>query len=271
MISFEEAEQAALVNNSELIVNDSIFDSEIRFICTSDMGWVMPINDISNALKLSKSTGHDVVSRNSHIFEPYLTSVRVTRMVNNQKSDNLKCLTREGMIMFLMKLTPDRMKDKDVASRVIEFQHWAVKIIGEKLDYYKVPQWWARREASKIKYKAMTEAIKDKIINNSDIPSDKQWLVYATEADMINVIIFGKTAKQAGCNQREKASHQQLDLIARFEDMNEGLIRLGVSIETRYDMITKIRDDLISNNRLPTDQFTNLLENNPGFSKYIGY
>ena len=54
-----------------------------------------------------------------------------------------------------------------------------------------------------------------------NVPEDKQWLIYASEADMLNVIVFGKTAKQAGCNQREGASQQQLDLITKFEEINE--------------------------------------------------
>lgn len=268
MIRFEEAEERALLTGQPLMVDDQIFGIDVRFICTADMGWVIPVVDISKALGIPKTTGSDLISRNKELFEPYLTIVRLTRSINNPTIDNIKCLTREGLIMFLMKLTPSRMDDKDVASRIMEFQQWAVSIIAEHLDYCKVPQWWARREAAKIKYRAMTDAIKDHIITD-EIPEDKQWLVYATEADMLNVVIFGKTASKAGCNQRNNASQSQLELLAKFEDMNEGFIRLGFSIGERYDMICRIRDQMIKHGRIPQNQLPEHIPEKP--VKYIVY
>lgn len=268
MIRFEEAEERALSTGQPLMMDDQIFGVDVRFICTADLGWVIPVIDISKALGIPKTTGNDLISRNKELFEPYLTTVRLTRSINNSTIDNVKCLTREGLIMFLMKLTPSRMEDKDIASRIVEFQQWAVSIIGEHLDYYRVPQWWARREASKIKYKAMTDAIKDHLITD-DIPEDKQWLVFATEADMINVVVFGKTKREAGCNQRDGASQSQLDILIKFEEMNEGFIRLGFPIGNRYDMICKIRDEMIRFARIPTNQIPEKIPDSP--NRYINY
>lgn len=265
MFDIEQAEEHSLKTGEPLIVNGETLGLPVRFICTPDMGWVVPVNDISSALRISKSTGQDLVSRNKDMFEPYVTTIRVKRLINNGMYDNVKCLTRDGIIMFLVKLTPSRMSDDNIANRIREFQHDAIKIIGDHLDYYKVPQWWARREAVKLKYKGMTDAIRDHLI--LDVPEEKRWLVYATEADMLNVVIFGKTAAEAGGNQRETASQSQLDLLEKLEEQNDGFIRLKFGIQIRYEMLCKIRDDLITRGR----SLAQIPESTPDYKRYVNY
>jgi len=267
MIRFEEAEERALLTGQPLMVDDQIFGIDVRFICTADMGWVIPVVDISKALGISKQSQSALLKSHENEFAPFLATVNLTLTSEHPRIVNLKCLTRDGITMYLMKLTPSRM-EPEVGKRISEFQIYVVKTFGEHLDYYKVPQWWARREAAKIKYRAMTDAIKDHIITD-EIPEDKQWLVYATEADMLNVVIFGKTASKAGCNQRNNASQSQLELLAKFEDMNEGFIRLGFSIGERYDMICRIRDQMIKHGRIPQNQLPEHIPEKP--VKYIVY
>ena len=267
MIRFEEAEELALANGGDIIINDVIFGIDVRFICTSELGWVIPVSDISKALGISKQTQSDILSKHKESFEPFVC-VRTLPTGLTSSLIQHKCLTRDGITMYLMKLNPSQMRNQEVGKRISEFQIYVVKTFGEHLDYYRVPQWWARREASKIKYKTMTLAIKDHLIT-ADIPESKHWLVYATEADMLNVVVFGKTAKEAGFNQREKASQSQLDILTKFEEMNEGFIRLGFPIGNRYEMICKIRDEMIRFSRIPTNQLPERIPDSP--NKYIDY
>jgi hypothetical protein len=53
--------------------------------------------------------------------------------------------------------------------------------------------WDVKREFAKINYKIHTDAIKEHLINDDDRYS---YLTYANEADMLNLIVFGKTAKE---------------------------------------------------------------------------
>ena len=265
MFDIERAEERSLKSGDPLIIDDKYNGIPVRYICTADMGWVIPVVDISKVLGIPKQTQSDIFKRNESEFKPFLTRVRVTRTVEQKFKDNLVCLTRDGMTMYLMKLTPSRMSDPDMGKRISEFQINVIKVYGQHLDYYKVPQWWARREAVKLKYKGMTDAVKDHLL--LDVPEDKQWLVYATEADMLNVVIFGKTASEAGFNQRETASHSQLDLLEKLEEQNDGFIRLQFGIQIRYEMLCKIRDDLITRGR----SLAQIPDITPSFRKYVTY
>lgn len=261
----EQAEERSLQTGDPLIIDDEFNGIPVRYVCTADMGWVIPVTDISKALGINKDTQSKVLSRGKNEFEPFLTRVYVTSTSKNKQKTNLPCLTRDGMTMYLMKLTPSRMNDPEIGKRISEFQIKVVKAFGEYLDYYKVPQWWARRESVKLKYKGMTDAINDHLVYN--VPEDKKWLVFATEADMLNVVIFGKTAKQAGGNQREKASQTQLELLEKLEEQNDGFIRLEFGIQLRYELLCKIRDDLILKGR----SLAQIPEKTPEYRKYVDY
>ncbi len=56
--------------------------------------------------------------------------------------------------------------------------------------------WDFKRLLSKVNYRIHTDSIKDTIIPKLQIPKDKEWLVYAEEADLLNIAVFGITAKQ---------------------------------------------------------------------------
>lgn len=258
MFDFREAEQTALESGRDLVVNSEIFGIKVRFICTVEKGWVAPVMDISSALGISKQSQSSLLKSHEIEFAPFLTTVNLTLTNEQSGSVKLKCLTRDGITMYLMKLTPSRMSDPNVGKRISDFQIFVVKTFGEYLDYVKIPQWWLRREAAKLRYLPMTDAIKDHLLEN--VPKEKQWLVYASEADMLNVIVFNKTAKEAGGNQRDSASNDQLELLAKLQEINEGLIRATLDKVLRYDMLCKIRDDMIAHNRLylpeaPSKQF----------------
>lgn len=265
MTSIESAEDYSLKTGEPLIVNGDAFGIPVRFICTADKGWVVPVVDISKAIGISKQSQSKMLKSHESEFKPFLTTVNLTLTVEQTRKVKHVCLTRDGITMYLMKLTPSRMEDPEVGKKISEFQIRVVKTFGEHLDYYKIPQWWARREAVKLKYRGMTEAIQDHLLIG--IPEDKQWLVYATEADLLNVIIFGMTAKEAGCNQRNTASSQTLALLEHLEESNHSLIRLKFPIHVRYEKLCELRDDLITHNRYQVQ----IPERALNYNQYVKY
>jgi hypothetical protein len=56
--------------------------------------------------------------------------------------------------------------------------------------------WSSYRWLSKINYKLHTDAIKNNIIADNDIHKNNEWKVYSSEADMLNVIVFGIKANE---------------------------------------------------------------------------
>ena len=92
--------------------------------------------------------------------------------------------------------------------------------------------WNLHRTLSKINYQIHTDAIKEHII--PDILSKEQAAqVYASEADVLNVALFGKTAKQwqtenpdAEGNMRDQATIEQLLVLANLESLNAEFIKM---------------------------------------------
>ena len=90
--------------------------------------------------------------------------------------------------------------------------------------------WNLNREVAKLNYRVHTDAIKSNILP-SDLTPEQMSCVYADEADMLNVVLFGMTAKQwreknkdKKGNMRDYASISQLLVLANMESYNSILI-----------------------------------------------
>ena len=99
--------------------------------------------------------------------------------------------------------------------------------------------WNMNREISKINYRIHTDAIKEHLIV-PELPKQYNNFTYATEADVLNVAMFGKTAKQwrdanpglAG-NVRDHATLQQLIVLSNMENLNAEMIKQGINRDNR--------------------------------------
>ncbi|PKM76175.1 MAG: DNA-binding protein [Firmicutes bacterium HGW-Firmicutes-15] len=99
--------------------------------------------------------------------------------------------------------------------------------------------WNLNRTIAKINYRIHTDAIKDVLIP-PDVTPQKQNITYANEADLLNVALFGVTAKEwrqanpdAKGNIRDEASLQQLIVLANMESLNAEFIRQGLPQKER--------------------------------------
>lgn len=141
---------------------------------------------------------------------------------------------------------------KDIA---FEFAMWIspefkVYLIREfqrlKDDEQKQIGWSAKRELSKINYRIHTDAIKHNLIP-AEVTQVQASIIYAEEADVLNVAMFGITARQwrethpdLKGNIRDYASINELICLANMENINALLIDEGVSQGERLLRLNQI-------------------------------
>ena len=106
--------------------------------------------------------------------------------------------------------------------------------------------WNLNRELSKLNYRIQTDAIKENLIPAALTPAQISY-TYASEADLLNVVLFGKTAKQwrdenpdHPGNIRDQASIYQLLVLSNMESYNAILIQQGKSQEERMHLLHEL-------------------------------
>ena len=128
-----------------------------------------------------------------------------------------------------------------------EFKIYMVKEFQRlKSEEEKLLGWSAKRELAKINYRIHTDAIKNKLIPNEVTAAQKSF-IYADEADMLNVAMFGLTAKQwresnpdRTGNIRDYASINQLICLSNMENLNAVFINDGLSQGERLEKLNRI-------------------------------
>ena len=111
--------------------------------------------------------------------------------------------------------------------------------------------WNLNRELSKLNYRIHTDAIKANLIPPELTPAQISY-TYASEADMLNVVLFGKTAKQwrdenqneVG-NIRDQATIYQLLVLSNMESYNAILIQQGTSQAERMKLLHELAVQLM--------------------------
>jgi hypothetical protein len=119
----------------------------------------------------------------------------------------------------------------------IEFKLYVIKefqrLKDEENDRLKL-NWNLNRTLAKINYRIHTDAIKENIIPEN-LSKEQINQIYANEADVLNVALFGKTAKQwrdenpdSEGNIRDYSTIEQLLVLANLESLNAEFIRMGL-------------------------------------------
>lgn len=123
-------------------------------------------------------------------------------------------------------------------------------------------EWNLQRTISKINYQIHTDAIKANLIPK-EITKQQCSFVYANEADMLNVALFGITAKEWRDNNTEKkgnirdeATLEQLVVLSNLESINAFFIQQNLSQHERLVQLNKVAitqmKSLLENNKLKT-------------------
>jgi len=107
-------------------------------------------------------------------------------------------------------------------------------------------EWNIQRTLAKINYHIHTDAIKEKLIPK-ELSKKEASIVYATEADLLNMALFGITAVQwridhpdSEGNIRDQATLEQLVVLTNLESLNAVLIEQGISQIDRLLQLNKI-------------------------------
>jgi hypothetical protein len=118
-------------------------------------------------------------------------------------------------------------------------------------------EWNLQRTLAKINYRIHTDAIKENLIP-AELSKAQINLVYATEADLLNMALFGKTAKQwrdenvgADGNIRDYATIEQLVILSNLESINALLIQQELPPSARLQQL----------NQIAITQMTSLMKN----------
>ncbi len=107
-------------------------------------------------------------------------------------------------------------------------------------------EWNLQRTLSKINYKIHTDAIKENLIP-SELSNQQISYIYANEADLLNVALFGMTAKQwrehfpdNEGNIRDSATLEQLVVLSNLESINALLIQQNLPQNERIFQLNKV-------------------------------
>jgi hypothetical protein len=141
-----------------------------------------------------------------------------------------------------------------------EFKYFLIREFQRLKESEKSLEWNLQRTLSKINYRIHTDAIRDEIIPRTLTREQAAW-VYADEADLLNVALFGQTARQwreqnpdSEGNVRDHARLEQLVVLSNLESINALLIRQGLGqseriVQLNATAITQMRS-LVGNREL---------------------
>lgn len=114
-------------------------------------------------------------------------------------------------------------------------------------------EWDVRRVMTKINYALHTDAVQKFVIPKSIKPLDKQHFEFAEEADVLNMALYGYTAKQwrdanpehsaKGKNMRDFSSITDLLIMSNLETLSAQLIQTNLTKQQRYAYLKKMADE----------------------------
>ena len=112
-------------------------------------------------------------------------------------------------------------------------------------------EWSAKRFLSKNNYLIQTDAVKNYLIPKGNYKENLEWLAYAEEADLLNVALFGFTAKAwreanpelaKSNNMRDFASINELTVLSNLETHNATMVREGKDKVERFKILKEIAE-----------------------------
>ena len=129
-----------------------------------------------------------------------------------------------------------------------EFQRY--KKLEAEANEYQI-DWNVHRMLTKSAYRVHTDAVQEILISEG-VESDSAGHIYATEADIFNIAVFGQTAAEwkrsnptSKGNLRDNASLEQLIVLSMLESQNALLIKQGKSLRERKEYLIKTSEELL--------------------------
>lgn len=111
-------------------------------------------------------------------------------------------------------------------------------------------EWNVKRILSKTNYHIHTDAVKNYILPHKNYEKDREWIIYAEEADVLNVALFNCTAKdwreanpelvKKSMNVRDIASINELAILSNLEALNAQMIKEKIAKYERFQKLCEI-------------------------------
>ena len=129
-----------------------------------------------------------------------------------------------------------------------EFKLYLIKEFQRLKEDENNRQWDYQRFLTKVNYRLHTDTIRDHILPALQAPKNREWVIYADEADLLNMAVFGQTARQwreanpelaKNGNMRDYADIIQLNVLANLESLNSVLIERKVDKEKRFQLLAE--------------------------------
>lgn len=230
-----------------------------NYISLTDLAKYVNADDPSGVIRnwMSNKDSFAFYSLWETINNPNFNSVEMHRIRNNEVGYNRFTMTPKrwqdkfnaiGIKASAGKYSSGTYAHSDIA---FEFASWLnpefkLYLITEfqrlKTEENKQLEWTAKRELTKINYRIHTDAIKEYIVPS--LSPEKLNYVYANEADILNMAMFGITAtewraqnKELPGNIRDYANIDQLLVLANMESYNSILIQQGISQAERLKLL----------------------------------
>ena len=251
------------------------------YICLTDIARFYNNEAPSDIVKswMSNKDSFEFYSLWEELHNPNFNSVEMHRIKNEEVGLNRFTMSPTkwkrdfnaiGIVPSAGKYSEGTYAHRDIA---FEFASWIdakfkLYIITEferlKREENKQIEWNAKRELAKINYTIHTDAIKENLIV-PNLTANQISFVYADEADLLNVALFGKTAAEwrkenpnLKGNIRDYATIEQLLVIANMESFNAILIEQKVKQSDRLVQLNNMAKSQLrvlqnSNNKLLLD------------------
>ena len=123
--------------------------------------------------------------------------------------------------------------------------------LKEEENNFEKSEWNAKRFLTKNNYLIQTDAVKNYLIPQMNYRDNLQWLAYAEEADILNVALFGFTARAwreanpelaKKNNVRDFATINELTVLSNLESHNAQMIKEGKKKEERFKILQEIAE-----------------------------
>ncbi len=108
-------------------------------------------------------------------------------------------------------------------------------------------EWHIKREIAKVNYQIHSDAVKQHLIPDKIQNTKFESLYYASEADLLNIALFGISAKEwrdnnadFKGNMRDNATTEQLLVLANLESLNAEFIKMGLSKDQRLSKLNEV-------------------------------
>lgn len=242
-----------MANNEILVDGIDVRFKKINkedYISITDIAKYFNSQDPSGVIRnwMSNKDSFEFYSLWEEINNPNFNSVQMRRIKTEEVGYNRFTMTPKrwkeefnaiGIIPGAGKYSAGTFAHRDIA---FEFASWIspqfkLYLVTEfqrlKIKEQQALEWSAKRELAKINYRIHTDAIKENIVPT--LTDEQLKYVYADEADLLNVALFGKTAGQWRTesptlkgNIRDYATIEQLLIIANMESYNAILIEQNV-------------------------------------------